>query len=257
MDKNINKPKLSIILPVYNSAKYVKQAMESVLQQSFKDFELIIINDGSTDNGLEIIKSFNDPRIILIEQENKGLIETLNYGVALAKADLIGRIDADDIWSDENKLSKQIEYLNNNQECVVVGTWAKIINEEGETTSHLSYPTTDKKIRSKILIKNCFIHPSVIFSKDAYLKTGGFDKQDLYVEDYGLWLKIGSLGTFANIPEYLMSYRVHGGSVTQQKNYTQSKNSLELIKKYGKIYPNYLIGYIKWNLKLILLKTIW
>jgi glycosyltransferase involved in cell wall biosynthesis len=256
MDQNINKPIVSVILPVYNGAKYVSQSIESVLKQTFSNFELLIINDGSTDESLSIIESFHDQRIKVINQENKGIIATLNTGIALSQAKYIARIDADDIWSSPDKLSKQMEFLSENPNCVVLGTWANIIDENGTETLLLSYPETDREIRSKMLTKCCLIHPSIVFNKEICLKVGGFDEQEKYVEDYGLWLRMGQFGTFANIPEYLMSYRIHQDSVTQQKNFVQSKNSLELIKKYKLLYPNYTKGYIKWNLKLFLLKTI-
>jgi len=251
MDKNINKPIISIILPVYNGAKYLREAIESVLQQTFRDFELIIINDGSIDNSSEILKSFRDPRVKIVNQENKGLIATLNTGVGLSRAEYIARIDADDIWSDPNKLSKQFEYLSKHTDCVVLGTWAKIIDENSKEISRLAYPETDLEIRASILIKNCFIHPSVIFSKEACLKAGGFSEQEKYVEDYGLWLRMGKFGTFANIPEYLISYRVHDASVTRQNNFIQTKNSFQLAKKFKTTYPNYFKSWIKWNLKLL------
>ena len=250
----IGNKKISVILPVYNGVKYLNQAISSVLNQSFTDFEFIIINDGSTDESLKIIQSFKDQRIVLINRENKGLIATLNEGVSLSKAKYIARIDADDIWSDQNKLSKQIDYISNHQDCVVLGTWAKVINQDGQQISDLKYPDKDKEIRSKILTKNCFIHPSVIFSKEAYLKADGFDNQEKYVEDYGLWLRMGKFGAFANIPEYLMSYRIHGENITNKNNLIQSKNSLAVVKKYKSLYPNYFRGWFKWNLKIILIR---
>ena len=250
----MNNPKVSIILPVYNGEKYLKQAVQSVLWQTFSDFELIIINDGSTDNSSNVIKTFADLRIRVVDQENKGLISTLNIGVEMAKAEYIARIDADDIWSDPNKLAKQVKFLEENPEYVLVGTWAKIIDKTGQKTSVLKTPTTDEEIRNKILIKNGFTHPSVIFSKDACLKAGGFDEQEKYVEDYGLWLRMGLIGKFANIPEYLMSYRVHTGSVTRQKNLAQCKNSLAIIKKHQTQYPNYKKASFKWHLKILLVR---
>lgn len=256
MDQNTNKPKVSIIMPVYNQAKYVKQAIESILQQTFSNFELIIINDGSTDRSVNIIDNFHDLRIKIINQENKGLITTLNTGIVLSRAEYIARIDPDDIWSDLNKLNKQMEYLSKDPNCVVLGTWARIIDENDKEFSHISCPEKDQGIRSKILTKNCFIHPSVVFNKEIALKAGGFDEQEKYVEDYGLWLRMGQFGKFANIPEFLMSYRIHRDGITQQKNFIQSQNSLEIIKKHKKNYPNYIRGYLKWNFKLFLLKII-
>jgi glycosyltransferase involved in cell wall biosynthesis len=252
----MNKPAISVILPVYNAEKYVALAIQSVLDQSFQDFELIIINDGSTDTSLGSIQKFSDPRIKLINQENQGLIKTLNTGIALAQSNYIARIDADDIWSDQDKLARQMEYLSQHIECVVLGTGAKIIDENGKEISSLHYPTSDTEIRSQLLISNCFIHPSVIFNKEICLKVGGFNPNEKHVEDYGLWLRMGLQGTLANLPQELMSYRIHASSVTQQKNLIQSKNCLELIKRYKQDYPNYSKGTWKWRMKIFLLQTI-
>ena len=112
-----------------------------------------------------------------------------------------------------------------------------------------------KYFLNKILTKNYFIHPSILFNKEVCLRAGGFNKEEKYVEDYGLWLRIGQFGTFANIPEYLMSYRVHSTNTTKQNNFVQSQNSLTLIKKYKSLYPNYFRGYIKWNLKILYLSV--
>lgn len=256
MDQNINKPAVSIILPVYNAEKYLKQAVESVLAQSFPDFELIIINDGSTDGSQEIIQNFRDPRIKMVRQENKGITATLNVGLSMSHAEYIARIDADDVWSNPNKLSIQMEYLSRNPDCVLLGTWANVIDENDKQISCLKYPETDREIRSGLLTKNCFVHPSVVFRKETALRAGVFNEQEKYVEDYGLWLRMGQYGKFANIPQYLMSYRIHQNSTTQRQNLIQSQNSLALIKKHKAQYPNYFIGCLKWNLKILLLKTI-
>jgi glycosyltransferase involved in cell wall biosynthesis len=257
MDKNINKnPPVCVVMPVYNRSKYIRQSIESVLQQTFSDFEFLIINDGSTDGSLEIIKSFNDPRIKIVDQENKGLISTLNIGIALSNTKYIARADPDDIWSDRNKLAKQMEYLSKNPDYVLLGTWAKVVDENDKEISRLTQPENDLKIRSRMLTRCCFIHSSVVFSKEAYSKANGYSEQEKYAEDYGLWLRMGRFGKFANIPEYLVTYRVHQEGVSQQKNFAQSKKSFEIIRKYKSLYPNYLRGYLKWNLKLLLLRLI-
>lgn len=248
-------PKVSILLPVYNTELYIKEAIQGVLAQTFTNYEFLIIDDGSTDTSQELIQSFNDKRIIFIKHEkNQGLIATLNEGVMRAKGVYVARIDADDIWTSIQKLEKQVMYLDNHPECVVVGTWANTINETGQITGTIRNPIHDNSIRQLLLIKNYLIHPSTLFRKESCVKAGVFHSDEKYVEDYGLWLRMGMLGTFANIPEYLMSYRIHKKSITQSKNKEQIKNAFDLIMKHKQDYPNILLATLKWKLKLLLSK---
>lgn len=249
METNL-KPKVSIILPVYNAEAYIDKAIQSVLNQTFSDYELIIIDDGSIDKSIHLINNFKDPRIIFIKHTaNQGLISTLNEGLQRAHGDYIARIDADDMWTDVDKLQKQITFLEQNTEYGVVGTWAYTIDENDKKIGTIKNPTTDTQIRKWFLIKNCLIHPSVLFRKDIALKSGSFLSDEKYVEDYGLWLRMGSFGRFANIPEYLMSYRIHSKSITQSKNEEQVKNAITLIKKHKRNYPHILLARVKWWLK--------
>ncbi len=249
MDQNI-KPKVTIILPVYNSALYVEAAIKSVLGQTFRNFEFLIIDDGSSDESVELIKKFTDERIRLVENgKNLGLIATLNKGLQEAKGDLIARIDADDEWLGAEKLEKQVTYLETNSDCVLVGTWGKALDENNHLLFDMTPASEDSKIRSRILIKNSFLHPSVVFRKNAATSSLGFRNDELFVEDYGLWMRLGKIGKFHNIPEFLIYYRIHQKGVTNQNNRRQVANSIDLIKKHKKDYPNYWIANIKWNLR--------
>lgn len=247
------KPKVSVVMPVYNGGPYLRQAIESVLAQTFKDFEFVIIDDGSTDNSAEIIRSFNDTRIIFLEHaDNKGLINTLREGLERAQGEYIARMDGDDIWTNPEKLEKQLEYFDHSEDTVLVGTWATLIDKEGRTRGSLRYPYEDAAIRKSILIKNCFIHPSVMFKKAAAIQAGGFLADEKHVEDYGLWLRLGEHGTLANVPEYLMAYRMHDMNVTRQNNLEQIENSFKLVKKHAKSYPNFALALWKWRIRLFL-----
>jgi len=240
-------------MPVFNAAPYVKEAIQSVLDQTFQDYEFIIVDDGSTDASLQVIQSFTDPRIKLIEHHtNAGLIATLNEGLQRADGEFIARIDADDIWTSKDKLAKQLEHFDHSPDCVLVGTWATVIDEDGAVHGKIRYPYEDAAIRNNLLMKNYFIHPSVMFKKEAALAVGGFKAEEKHVEDYGLWLRLGARGTFANISEYLMSYRVHGASVSRQNRMEQIRNSFILIKQFSSVYPNYTLASWKWHLKLFL-----
>ncbi len=124
-------PIISVVMSVYNGDKYLREEIESILNQTFKDFEFIIVNDGSTDKSLEIIKSYNDPRIVIIDQENTGLAKALNNGINIAKGRYIARMDQDDI-SNPERFEKQIEFLENLSEYVAIGSWSNHISEHGE-----------------------------------------------------------------------------------------------------------------------------
>lgn len=254
-------PAITIILPVYNGDRYLEKAILSVLDQDYKNFELLIIDDGSTDTSETIIKKIisetNDDRIKFIKNEkNIGLIATLNKGLSLSESPYIGRIDSDDSWHRKDKLSLQIDYLEKNPETFVVGTWAHIIDENDKPLFDLRTPVTDRELRNRFLLGNQIIHPSTVFRRSKALEVGGFIEGEKYVEDYSLWLRLGEIGMLYNFPEFLMTYRVHANSATQKNNVEQLRNKLILIKKHRNTYPNYMRGFIVSNIKLFILKFI-
>ncbi|MFA7314319.1 MAG: glycosyltransferase family 2 protein [Candidatus Magasanikbacteria bacterium] len=243
-------PKVSIIMSTYNNAEFITKAVESVLFQSFVDFEFIIINDNSSDNTEEKIKFFDDKRIIYIKnEENQGLIFNLNKGIEIAKGEYIARIDSDDWWLDKDKLQKQVDFLDNNLNYALVGTWAKVYNIGNENLFNIVHPTNFSEIKTKMLIKSCFVHSSVLFRKDASLECGNYDMGEKYAEDYGLWLRMGEKYKLANISEYSVGYLLNEKGETQKNNLRQIKANLQLIKKHKFFYPNYFLGRSKWFLK--------
>jgi glycosyltransferase involved in cell wall biosynthesis len=250
-------PKVTVILPVYNGEPYLSSAIKSVLDQTFADFELLIIDDFSYDRSREIIREYNDPRIrIVLHKFNLGLIITLQEGLQLARGMYIARIDADDAWTSKDKLIKQITFLDTYSEYNLIGTQARMVNEKDEELFLSHLPTSDREIRKRILRYNPFIHPSVLFRKQAAIVAGGFKNNEKYIEDYSLWLRLGDLGSFANLNEYLMSYRIHSGGESQKNNLEQIKNSLELIGKHKNTYQGFFLAYIKWNLKLLIITMV-
>ncbi|MEI7620362.1 MAG: glycosyltransferase [Candidatus Falkowbacteria bacterium] len=248
-------PRVSIILPVYNAAAYVAGAVKSVLNQSFADFELVIINDGSTDNSLEIVKGFKDDRIKIVENEiNLGLQLTLNKGLKLSRSEYIARIDADDEWIGVDKLKEQVDFLDNNKSCVLIGTGASVINESGEEIYQVSLPRTDKEIRQKMLKANQFFHSSIMMRVSALDKVGFYneDADSKHIEDYDLWLRLGKIGEFYNLPIVALRYRDIGSSVSRQNVIGQLKKNIRLIKKYRYDYPGYIFALVHNNLKLVI-----
>src|SRR6185295_9135648 len=154
-------PQVSVLMSVYNGEKYLKEAMESILNQSFSDFEFLIFNDSSTDSSREIILSYNDPRIVLIDnKKNIGLTKTLNKGISLAKGKYIARMDADDVCHPE-RLNEQVNYLDKNAEVAVCGTWVQFLNEN----EVVKLPTKKNEIKTLLFCNSCLAHPSVMIRK--------------------------------------------------------------------------------------------
>lgn len=203
-------------MPVYNAERFLKEAIKSILEQTFADFECIIVNDGSTDGSEEIVKEFSDVRIKLISQPNQGIVGALNAGLKVAQGTYIARMDADDI-SEPNRFEEQVQFLKTHPHVALCGTWARTINENGKETGIYDYPpATHTTIRMAMLRFNPFIHPSVMFTRKAVETAGPYDKRYKHTEDYELWTRMVAKFKTANIPEYLLRYRITSGSITRK-----------------------------------------
>lgn len=201
-------------MPAYNAGKYIGDAIRSVLEQSFTDFELLIVNDGSTDDIAEVVRSFTDERIILLEQEHGGVSKALNTGLATAKGKYIARFDADDICF-HDRLQKQFQFLEMNPAYVIVGSDAEYILENGEFLfrfSCIGYEHED--LLHKLYFYCPFIHSSVMYRKDKVLEAGGYSPWAHNFEDYLLWIKLAQSGKLYNLPEILIRIRFNPASVT-------------------------------------------
>ncbi|MGJ8684764.1 MAG: glycosyltransferase [Nonlabens sp.] len=206
---------LSVVIPVYNGGEYLKEAIDSVLSQTYKEFELIILNDGSTDNSEEIILSYDDSRIVYVKHENIGLSKTLNKGIQLAKGVYIARMDADDVCL-PTRFEKQIEYLLKNPETVLLGGGIIRMDKDGKELAY-DIPYIGSSVIKKVLLNkgNAFKHPTVIFKKDVAIELGGYDEEiNCFFEDYYLWSKMVNRGLIVNnlkIP--VLKYRITPGSI--------------------------------------------
>ncbi len=257
MDKAMKIPKITVLMPAYNAEAYLREAVESVLRQTFGDFELIIVNDGSRDRTAEIARSFADPRIIFVDHaENAGVIARLNEGLALARGEYVARIDADDLWADPEKLAKQAAFLDARPDCGLAGTLGTAIGPDGTALYPLDYPQSDGAIRRQMLVRNCFINCSVMFRKELLKKTGAYDPAEKHAEDYGLWLRLGTVSRLANLPDRSVSYRVTPEGDSLSNNERSIRNCIALIRKHRKDYPGFLAGMAKWSLKLLALKIV-
>lgn len=222
---NAHAPLVSVILPAYNAAKTISETIQSVLNQDFIDWELLVINDGSIDNTAEIVSSFSDERIHLIRNgENKGLIYTLNRGIELARGPFVARIDADDIAL-PTRFSKQIEVMENNPDVIVCGSFMRTFGDVKKSYV-ISFECEDTSIKRNFPLKPVFGHPSVMIRKSVLIDSGiRYDFDYKCAEDAKLWLDLMPYGRFLNIPEVLMLYRISSTQCTQSGNIDMIENS--------------------------------
>ena len=211
----MSSPAITILMPGYNAGRYIREAIESALAQTFTDFELLIINDGSTDDTLAIIQSFSDPRIRLISRENRGLIASLNEGIHAARAPLIARHDADDIMLPQ-RLEMQHAYITANPDYAVVGSDVAYIDKDGVYVSEQAAPDghTYAEIVQRRFHKCPFLHPTVLFQKSAVIEVGGYPAGALQFEDWLLWVRVMEQHKVCNLREVLVQMRINPESVT-------------------------------------------
>jgi len=204
-------PKISVIMSVYNGERYLKQAIESILNQTFTDFELIIVNDGSTDNSLKIIQSYDDTRIRLINNKaNIGLTKSLNKAIKQAHGKYIARQDADDI-SLHNRFEEQLRYFERYLNVALLGTSVYLIDENGKTLGKRIALTNPGK---QLLKENQFNHGSTMFKKEAVVRLGEYNELLRYSQDYELWLRMAKHYEVRNLARALYKLRFHGEVVT-------------------------------------------
>ena len=207
-------PKVTVLMPAYNAGKYIAEAIRSVLGQSFTDFELLIVDDGSSDNTLGVIHSFADPRIRLIIQEKKGISQALNTGLAAARGLYIARFDADDICFPQ-RLARQVVFLDGHPAYLVTGSDAEYISENGEFLFNFSCKGHAHREILENLYQYCpFIHSAVMYRKEAILRAGGYSAHAHNFEDYLLWVQLLKWGKCNNLPEPLIKVRINPASVT-------------------------------------------
>jgi glycosyltransferase involved in cell wall biosynthesis len=213
-----NTPTLSIIMPAYNAENHIYEAVESILAQSYSDFELVVINDGSTDRTAEIINYFNDDRISLLNNDsNRGIVFSRNRGILHARGRYIAPFDADDI-ARRDKFDKQISFLEANPEYGLIGSWAQIIDAQGKRKNNKwKVNASAERIPAIMLFRNYFVHSAVVLRREAIPVDGyaeGFDT----VEDYRMWASVVRSWKIWNYPDYLVKYRLHNLSITQSKS---------------------------------------
>ena len=204
----MEKPIVSVIIPVYNKREYINETIISVLNQDFNIFEIIVVDDGSTDKSLEVIKEIKDPRLRVFSQSNFGVERSRNFGFSQSSGSFIVFLDADDLMQ-SSRLSKQLELFEADEELVLVGTWANVIDHSGKIIGSICQPTSNAAIQIGHLFRNQFVNSSVMVRRSAITNGIIFDevRGKRFAEDFDLWNRVLKKGVVANIPEKLTSYR--------------------------------------------------
>jgi len=227
-------------MPVYNCEEYVGEAIESILNQTFKDFELLIVNDCSTDSTPEILAEFakKDQRIRIINnKENLRIAKSLNKAIKEAKADMVARMDGDDISMPE-RLEKQYVLMNENKKLGVVGTNMITIDEDGKEIGKRGYNTDSKFLKQSIFRYSPFAHPSTMYKKEYFEKVGGYNHFLVPTEDLDLWIRLGKVCDFSNVDEYLFKYRVLESSASHSR-LIRLELKVIFVRMYAIVYHGY------------------
>ena len=215
-----NPPAISVLMPVYNGASYLAEAVESIRAQTFGDFEFIAVDDGSTDGSLPLLQRFaqEDPRLRIVSRPNTGIVGALNDGLAVARGEFVARMDADDI-AEPVRFEKQLAVLRADPECVALGSSVVFIDPVGRPLKAYYPPLDHAAIEEELARGNggALIHPTVVFRRSALLQCGGYRSHYNYIEDLDLYVRLLDAGRLANLPELLLHYRQHPQSVNHVK----------------------------------------
>ncbi|OJI09298.1 MAG: hypothetical protein COV08_01725 [Candidatus Vogelbacteria bacterium CG10_big_fil_rev_8_21_14_0_10_49_38] len=252
------KPRVSINLPAYNRASFLPATIESVLKQSFTDWELLIFDDGSTDNTKEVLIPFlTDPRINYHKNEtNLGICRTRNLALQASRGQYVAVLDSDDLWLDSDKLKQQVEFLDTHLDHNLIGTGVIELDQANQELKRHLPPVDDEAIRKIILEKNPFAHSSVMYRREVALGAGGYPENLDGIEDYDLWFKLGRHGKFANLGTFALGYRRHPGNISQTARRRLMKENLFLIKKYRHYYPGFLWAWVRRASRLFLIQLL-
>lgn len=228
-------PIVSVVMPVYNAENYIEDSIESILKQSFINFELIIINDGSTDHSEYYINRFKDKRIRYFKHPiNRGLISSLNEGIQHANGEFIARLDADDI-ANADRLFRQVQFLLRNPDYAICASSYEVINEKGKKKFQMNLPKTDREVKTLLVFCNCICHSSVMLRKsDLYDQV--YRQNYEFCEDYDLWSRLVTRNKVSILPDRLVKYRLHNSNIS-------IKNRIVMRGNVSKIYAYFLDFY--------------
>lgn len=256
------KPTVSIIMSVFNGQDYLKECIDSILDQTYRDFEFIIINDGSDDQTSEIVKEYHDSRIRAFNQENLGLTKSLNKAISFSLGNYVARIDADEIAM-PNRLAAQVEFLDSNPDIGLVGSFYLNTNSSGQLLHKIETPVWDKDIRKALQKANVIGHGSVMIRKEVFNNVGLYNEAFKYVQDFELWGRVCKSYKMHNLPEYLLKRRITDKSLSSDRSIMKERSLCSLkahistLKNLGKPFYCYfylwpsILTYLMYRLNVI------
>jgi glycosyltransferase involved in cell wall biosynthesis len=240
-------PAISVLMPVYNSERFLHQAVESILSQTVGDFEFICVDDGSTDGSAEILKQYagRDSRIRVLTRANGGVTNALNAGLVVARGEYVARMDADDV-AEPSRFAHQLEYMKNHPECAVVGCWVILMDATGAERARSRLAVTHEQISARLWDgdSSAMPHYGSFIRRDVLTQVDNYREQFRSAQDLDLFLRILEIGRLANVPYFLMHYREHEGSVGARRGQEQARNAREILRqayeRRGKTLPDHL-----------------
>lgn len=241
------------MMTTYNRERFIAEAIESVLKQTYKNWELLILDDASKDSTSSIVAKYtNDPRIKYLPSEtNLGITKNRNRGFHGEIGKYIAVLDSDDLWLHDQKLAKQVEFIETHGRCVAVGTNVVVIDENSEEIGAFLYETNDKFIRRQILLQNQFTHSSLLIRSSVLNLPNPYNESTPIWEDYELILQIGLKGELANLPEKMTAYRKHENNISKTAKLNGAKVHLSIIRQYKNKYPNFFPALLKGYLRVL------
>ena len=224
---------VSVVMPAYNVEQYLAASIESILAQTFTDFEFIIVDDGSTDGTVAIVEGIvkKDSRVRLISRPNTGIVGALNDGLDAASGELIARMDGDDLSMPE-RFERQVQYLKQHLECIALGTAVRMVDQRGTPILDSNTRTSHEEIDQLLMAGegNTLVHPTVMMRAAAVEAVGRYDEETCWVEDLDLFLRLAEHGRVANLPEILLDYRQHATSVNATRRETQIARAEQVLR---------------------------
>lgn len=258
MEENLtNEPLVSIMMTAFNRAEYTDLSIKSVLAQTYQNWELLVLDDGSTDDTDKVVTRHAeaDHRIkYLRSKDNLGITKNRNRGFNFPVGKYVAVLDCDDLWIDPDKLSAQVAYLEEHPDHVIVGTSVTVIDANGNQTGYFNYLEKDRDIRRKMLVRNQFTHSAVLIRSEAIPVPRPYDESGVVSiwEDYDLILRLGAKGQMANIPQKMTAYRLHSSNVSKAHKKSGALAHLRIIRRYKTAYPGYVTAVLKGYIRLLL-----